>query len=135
VFLLVATDYAKAALACERAEQALAVLQAMHDRQPSLDLLRAMAVLDASADTRMQQLAGQMRLQPSLSAAQAVLQLPTHSWTEPVLDGVRQAVAKAARPLQRYRCAACGFEAQHYFWQCPGCLSWDSYPPLRIEEL
>jgi lipopolysaccharide assembly protein B len=41
---------------------------------------------------------------------------------------------QAARPLQRYRCAACGFEAQHYFWQCPGCLSWDSYPPQRIEE-
>jgi lipopolysaccharide biosynthesis regulator YciM len=37
--------------------------------------------------------------------------------------------------LQRYRCAACGFEAQRYFWQCPGCLSWDSFPPERIEEL
>jgi lipopolysaccharide biosynthesis regulator YciM len=76
-----------------------------------------------------------MRVQPSLSAAQAVLQLPRETWTEPALEGVRQVVAKAARPLQRYRCAACGFEAQHYFWQCPGCLSWDSYPPLRIEEL
>jgi lipopolysaccharide biosynthesis regulator YciM len=36
--------------------------------------------------------------------------------------------------LQRYRCAACGFEARHWFWQCPGCLSWDSYPPRRLEE-
>ena len=41
---------------------------------------------------------------------------------------------RAAKPLQRYRCAACGFEAQRHFWQCPGCLSWDSYPALRIEE-
>ena len=45
------------------------------------------------------------------------------------------AVARAAKPLQRYRCAACGFEAQHYFWQCPGCLNWDSYPPQRIDAL
>ena len=44
------------------------------------------------------------------------------------------AVERAAKPLQRYRCAACGFEAQHYFWQCPGCLNWDSYPPQRVEE-
>jgi lipopolysaccharide biosynthesis regulator YciM len=44
-------------------------------------------------------------------------------------------VARAAKPLQRYRCAACGFEAQHYFWQCPGCLSWDSYPPQRVDAL
>jgi hypothetical protein len=42
---------------------------------------------------------------------------------------------RAAKPLQRYRCAACGFEAQHYFWQCPGCLNWDSYPPQRLEDL
>ena len=42
---------------------------------------------------------------------------------------------RAARPLQRYRCAACGFEAAHYFWQCPGCLSWDTYPPRHVEEL
>jgi len=48
---------------------------------------------------------------------------------------VRDAVTRAAQPLHRYRCAACAFEAQHYFWQCPGCLSWDSYPPQRLEDL
>ncbi|MCZ2290510.1 MAG: lipopolysaccharide assembly protein LapB, partial [Burkholderiales bacterium] len=47
---------------------------------------------------------------------------------------LRQALVTASRPLQRYRCAACGFEARHWFWQCPGCLNWDSYPPRRIEE-
>ena len=40
----------------------------------------------------------------------------------------------AARPGQRYRCAACGFEAQQHFWQCPGCQGWDSYPPRRLED-
>jgi len=51
------------------------------------------------------------------------------------LSAVRDAVRRAARPLHRYRCAACGFEAEHYFWHCPGCLGWDTYPPQRLEDL
>ena len=56
-------------------------------------------------------------------------------WCAEALEALRKAVARSVAPLQRYRCAACGFEAQHYFWQCPGCLSWDSYPPQRIDAL
>jgi lipopolysaccharide biosynthesis regulator YciM len=48
---------------------------------------------------------------------------------------VQRALDKAVGPLLRYRCAACGFEAQRHFWQCPGCQTWDSYPAKRIEEL
>ena len=48
---------------------------------------------------------------------------------------VQRALDHATLPLTRYRCAACGFEAQHWFWQCPGCLGWDSFPPQPIEEL
>ena len=56
----------------------------------------------------------------------------THEDAHPA---VQASVDNAARPLARYRCAACGFEAQGYFWQCPGCQAWDSFPPRRIEEL
>jgi lipopolysaccharide biosynthesis regulator YciM len=48
---------------------------------------------------------------------------------------VQRALDHAVKPLKRYRCAACGFEAQRYFWQCPGCLGWDTFPPQTIEEL
>jgi lipopolysaccharide assembly protein B len=48
---------------------------------------------------------------------------------------VQRALDKAVVPLLRYRCAACGFEAQRHFWQCPGCQAWDSYPARRVEEL
>ena len=44
------------------------------------------------------------------------------------------ALDKATKPLMRYRCAACGFEATQHFWHCPGCQAWDSYPARRIEE-
>jgi lipopolysaccharide biosynthesis regulator YciM len=61
--------------------------------------------------------------------------MPPEAWTAEAWQAMRQALARSAGPLQRYRCAACGFEAQRYFWQCPGCLSWDSYPPQRIDAL
>jgi lipopolysaccharide biosynthesis regulator YciM len=48
---------------------------------------------------------------------------------------VQGALDHAAKPLTRYRCAACGFEAKQHFWQCPGCQAWDSYPARRVEEL
>lgn len=133
-FLLVARDYAKAAQACDKQDSALEVLRGLYERQASMDLLQAMALLEPEAASQ-QRLAAQLAAQPTLSAAQSALQGTPADWNGPLLDGVRAAVTRAAKPLQRYRCAACGFEAQHYFWQCPGCLSWDSYPPVRIEEL
>jgi lipopolysaccharide biosynthesis regulator YciM len=48
---------------------------------------------------------------------------------------VQRALEHAVKPLTRYRCAACGFEAKQHFWQCPGCQAWDSYPARRVEEL
>ena len=32
-------------------------------------------------------------------------------------------------------CNQCGFKAQQFYWQCPACLSWESYLPYRLEEL
>ena len=48
---------------------------------------------------------------------------------------IQRALEHAVKPLTRYRCAACGFEARQHFWQCPGCQTWDSYPARRVEEL
>lgn len=48
--------------------------------------------------------------------------------------GALAAIDAALKPLDRYRCAACGFEATRHFWQCPGCHSWDSFPPRRLVE-
>jgi lipopolysaccharide biosynthesis regulator YciM len=80
-------------------------------------------------------LEAQLRRQPSLSAALLWLEQPEDCWTQDGKTALREAVARAARPLQRYRCAACGFEAAQHFWQCPGCLSWDSYPPQQLDAL
>ena len=81
------------------------------------------------------QLLDLLREQPNLSAAIELLNTPTETWPASAREFAYDAVARAAKPLQRYRCAACGFEAQRHFWQCPGCLGWDTFPSQRIEDL
>ncbi|MFY8119430.1 MAG: tetratricopeptide repeat protein, partial [Roseateles sp.] len=134
-FHLIARDYADAALAAGLAPQALAILQAQYQRSPGMQLLAAIARLDPDATAQRQRLVEHLRAEPSLSAARALVQQSGARLNEEEAPLLAAALDKAVRPLQRYRCAACGFEAQHYFWQCPGCLSWDSYPPRHVEEL
>jgi lipopolysaccharide assembly protein B len=133
-FALVAADYARSAIACGQQDAALVSLRAAYTARPGMDVLNAMALLDPDAGAVRARLAAHLAAHPTLSAAQQVLQSGAGIGDD-TLGGVREAVVRAARPLLRYRCAACGFEAQHYFWQCPGCLGWDTYPTQRIEEL
>ncbi len=130
----VAPEFAACAVAAGQGAAARDALRQLFDRQPSVDLLRALAALDGTSAGQSPQLVELLHQQPSLSAALELLELPCTQWTETARQHARDAVAQAARPLQRYRCAACGFESQRHFWQCPGCLSWDSFPPLRLEE-
>ena len=137
-FALVARDYAAAALACGQAARARAQLETLYQRAPSADLLAAIALIDPLPAHRRARLRSHLASHPTLGAAEQLLALGAAG--EVALDGtdaavLAGAVGHAARPLQRYRCAACGFESQRYFWQCPGCMAWDSYPTQRLEDL
>lgn len=48
---------------------------------------------------------------------------------------LRTLIHKHTQRLDRYSCKTCGFEARHYYWQCPGCNSWETYSPHRLEEM
>ncbi|MGE8546485.1 MAG: lipopolysaccharide assembly protein LapB [Alcaligenes sp.] len=50
------------------------------------------------------------------------------------LSLLRTLIHKHTQRLDRYSCKVCGFEARHYYWQCPGCNSWETYAPRRLEE-
>lgn len=137
-FNLVARDYAASAVASDGTVAALDRLQALYRRAPTMDLLAAIDTLDTAPSAQRSRLLTHLQEQPTLSAAHELLrQMTAEGFTLDASEAqsLRTAVGRAAKPLQRYRCAACGFEAQHYFWQCPGCLSWDSYPPQRLEDL
>lgn len=134
-FNLVAKGYAEAARACGATDKALQTLRSQYQRSPGMHLILAMALLEPDAGAQRQRLLDHLRTDPSLSATRLLLAQGNCPLAEDEGKLVSTALDRAVRPLQRYRCAACGFEAQHYFWQCPGCLGWDTYPPRHVEEL
>jgi lipopolysaccharide biosynthesis regulator YciM len=132
---LLAADYAASALATGDLAPARERLAALQARQPSSDTLNALLSLETDAAARTARLQLALQQQPTLSTAAALLKEQVGSAADrPQAEKLAQVVGTRIRPLQRYRCAACGFEAQHYFWQCPGCQTWDSYPPVRLDD-
>jgi lipopolysaccharide biosynthesis regulator YciM len=135
---VIAADLAASALACGRGDEARAVMRDLHARAPTSDLLQALLRLDGDALSRRALLLQHLQAQPGLGPALGLLREHGVRADEGLsgneLQAVQQSVAQALKPLQRYRCAACGFEAQQYFWQCPGCHGWDTFPPRRLED-
>ena len=134
-FARLSGEFAACALATGQVDGARQVLAALFDHNPDIDLLRALATLEGIAAGASPLLMDLLREQPSLTSVIELLNTPAESWPEQARLFAHDALARAARPLQRYRCAACGFEAQRHFWQCPGCLGWDTFPSQRIEDL
>lgn len=115
---------------------ALSLLETSYAKTPSLDVLNAIVTLrKAQGDGNTGGLfAKHLEREPSLVAATQWIANEKFEHEE-FHPQVQRALERAAKPLQRYRCAACGFEASQHFWQCPGCQAWDSYPARRVEEL
>jgi lipopolysaccharide assembly protein B len=135
---LLAPQLATLAPTCGQVQAALIQLSRSYEASPSLDVLDAVVALEANLHTPQatvrERYAHHLERAPSLVAAAKWIagEKLEHEQFHPQ---VQRALDKAVTPLTRYRCAACGFEAKQYFWQCPGCQTWDSYPPRRIEEL
>lgn len=141
---LAAGQLAEQARTAGRENEAIRLLREAQAQRPSIDLVDALAALTPAHDTEALSALYLAHLgkEPSLVAATRWLglQVPssqggTHTPLSPMPPDVQKALVEAVKPLQRYRCAACGFEAGIHFWQCPGCQTWDSYSPRRVEEL
>ena len=130
---LLARPLAQYAAASGRQPQALELLKQSYEHSASLDVLEAIVALEPDSESR-DWYARHLDREPSLVAASRWL-AGEKLENEQYHPRVQRALEHAARPLTRYRCAACGFEAKQHFWQCPGCQAWDSYPPRRVEEL
>jgi lipopolysaccharide biosynthesis regulator YciM len=135
---LIAPHLAESAAACGRALEVLAQLREIYAQTPSLDVLEAIVQLEATTGTpdmaARDWYVHHLEREPSLVAAAKWIagEKLEHEQFHPQ---VQRALDHAVKPLTRYRCAACGFEAKQHFWHCPGCQAWDSYPARRVEEL
>ncbi|MEO8118296.1 MAG: lipopolysaccharide assembly protein LapB [Rhodoferax sp.] len=135
---LIAGPLAEFAVACGHSLEALELLKTNYELSPSLDVLDAIVALEATVQgpspTARDWYVRHLEREPSLVAAAKWIagEKLEHEQFHPQ---VQRALDHAVKPLTRYRCAACGFEAKQHFWHCPGCQAWDSYPTRRVEEL
>ena len=135
---LACSSLVRAAQAAQRVPQTLQLLQSHYAQSPCIDVMDAIVSLEkanqGSEEQARQRYIEHLQKQPSLLAASRWL-AGADLGDQATRTPVQKALEQASRPLARYRCAACGFEAKEHFWHCPGCQAWDSYPPRRVEEL
>ncbi len=131
---LVAVPLIEAAKATGQQARAMEILKGSYEVAASLDVLEAIVALEPEPSIARDWYVRHLQREPSLVAASKWLagEQLEHEQFHPL---VQNALDHAVKPLTRYRCAACGFEAKQHFWQCPGCQAWDSYPARRVEEL
>jgi lipopolysaccharide biosynthesis regulator YciM len=115
-------------------ESTLALLKDSYAQAPSIDVIEAMVKLEKDPLAARQWYVHHLARETSLLAASKWLAGEKLD-SEQHRALVQRTLDQATKPLMRYRCAACGFEATQHFWHCPGCQAWDSYPARRIEEL
>jgi lipopolysaccharide biosynthesis regulator YciM len=136
---LVAGRLADALDAAGRRAEALNFLRRSLLDHPSIDLLdiahgRVAAWETAAAADAL--LRDELQRHPSLLGFERLLASRAGAaFGDAPVEQLRALIQAQARKLARYRCSKCGFRAREFHWQCPGCTSWDSYPPRRIEEL
>lgn len=124
-----------------RAEEGVNLLKFYLAEAPSIDLLEVVfqAVFELQGVEAAKQLASdELRRTPTLLGLDKLLDarlMDARPEVQPELSMVKHLVHGYAQKLARYQCSHCGFKARQFYWQCPGCNRWETYPPRRTEEL
>jgi lipopolysaccharide assembly protein B len=124
-----------------RQQEGVNLLKSYLAEASSIDLLevvfKALLELDG-VEAANQLVIDELRRTPTLLGLDKLLEARLmHAPPEvrPELALVKNLVHGYAQKLARYQCSHCGFKARQFYWQCPGCSRWESYPPRRTEEL
>jgi lipopolysaccharide biosynthesis regulator YciM len=124
----------------ERREEGLQLLRGYLEHYPSLDLLDVVfqLVLESEgADAAYRLVRDELKRNPTLLGFDKLLEarlLVASPENRPDLDLAKGIVQGYTRRLARYRCDNCGFKARQFYWRCPACGGWETYPPKRTEE-
>lgn len=137
---IVAGKLQDAYLAQGQRDEGLQLLRGYLTSYPSLDLLETVfqLVMDAEGpDAAYRLVRDELRRNPTLLGLDRLLEaqllgMPPEKRAD--LELVRNLVHNHTRRLARYRCDNCGFKARHFYWRCPACGGWETYPPRRTEE-
>lgn len=124
-----------------RAQEGVNLLKSYMAEASSIDLLevvfKAVVELDG-VEAAHQLVSEELRRTPTLLGLDKLLEVrlmdaEPQYWQE--LSMVKNLVHGYTQKLARYQCSHCGFKARQFYWHCPGCSHWESYPPRRTEEL
>ena len=124
-----------------RSQEGVNLLKNYLAEAPSIDLLEVVfkAVLELDGvDAANQLVSDELRRTPTLLGLDKLLEarlMDARPEVRPELSLVKNLVHGYAQKLARYQCTHCGFKARQFYWQCPGCSQWETYPPRRTEEL
>jgi lipopolysaccharide biosynthesis regulator YciM len=137
---LVAQRLLESHRALGRSDEGLTLLRGYLAGFPSLDLLDVafQSALDAEGPEAAYKLVKEeLRRNQTLLGVDKLLEAqamvaPAERRNE--LDLVRNLIQSHTRRLARYRCDNCGFKARQFYWHCPACGGWETYPPKRSEE-
>jgi lipopolysaccharide biosynthesis regulator YciM len=124
-----------------RPEEGVSLLRSYLEEASSIDLIEVVfkAVIELNGvDAAKQLVVEELRRNPTLLGLDKLLEArlmdaPANVWEE--LSMVKNLIHSYTQKLARYQCSHCGFKARQYYWQCPGCSKWETYPPRRTEEL
>ena len=120
--------------------QGIRVLRSYEDQYPSLDLLNALfnqILGHEGADAAAQLIKDELNRNPTLLGLDKLLEaqiLMASAERRPDLELMKNLIHGHTRRVARYRCDNCGFKARQFYWRCPACGGWETYPPKRTEE-
>ncbi len=124
-----------------RPQEGVNLLRSYLEEASSIDLIEVVfkAVIELDGVEAAKHLVvEELRRNPTLLGLDKLLEArlmdaPANVWEE--LSMVKNLVHGYTQKLARYQCSHCGFKARQYYWHCPGCNKWETYPPRRTEEL
>ncbi len=137
---LVADKLLEAYRKAGRAEQGLQLLRAYLERHTSLDLLDAVVSAETEIggpEAAYQRVRDELRRNPTLIGLDKLLEAQLYAAPperRPDMELVKNLIHTHTRRVARYRCDNCGFKARQFYWRCPACGGWETYPPKRTEE-
>jgi len=120
-------------------EQGLRLLSGYQEQYPSAELLNVVFRLtleSKGAEAASVLIREELRRTPTLLGLDRLLEaemLNANQARRRDMEMVKGLVHQHTKRLGLYRCDNCGFRAKQYYWRCPGCGRWESYPP-KINE-
>jgi lipopolysaccharide biosynthesis regulator YciM len=123
-----------------RSEEGAQLVRGYLSRYPSLDLLNVsfdseLEVQGAESANRL--VRDELARNPTLLGLDKLLEAqlmdaPPERRND--LQLIKDLIHQHTRSLALYRCDSCGFKARQFYWHCPACNGWETYPPRRLEE-